>query len=327
MLRAMKRSIWTLFLTTASYAQVTVTATGTITNDDSSSGTTIFNCGSGGTAFTKNTGSTSTPCAGGGYSIGLHWRPFGFNTTGAGFDVVGGVAIIGDGGNGGHVGAGMTYDTAVDIRKFTATWTFIANGKNLALVLQNATNNGVGFNGPDFSAGAGCEAGFFQLAADDSPDHIFAVEFTQDQPLLTTDGVTFTYSNVMIYSYRQSPCMPPWLFADSWTNPSPAMTVPNKISTSPVPLNSPSNDDLTTTGHTYSATATYSNVTGDFTLNLFDVTAGGSCPGASCFSHTWTGVDIPALVGANTAYVGLTMGCNLDCPQNNQIVSFKYTVN
>jgi hypothetical protein len=307
----------------AQAAGVTITATGTITNDDSS-GVTIFNCGSGGTAFTVNTGSTSTACTIGGFAFSND-RPNGFDVTGAGYAVTSGKAVLGDGGNGGHIGLGMMYSTVVNVQAFTATYTFIANGKNLALTFNNATNNMFGFNGRNFSAGAGCEAGFFQLADTDTPNNIFAVEFTQDQPTLVANDPTFTYSNVMIYSYRQSPCMPSWVFPDSWTNPTPAMTIPNKVSTSPVAMNSPSSTTLTTTGHEYSATVTYNGT--DVTLDFYDITGGGSCPGVSCFSNTWTSVDIPTLVGANTAYVGLNMGCNLDCPQNNQITSFKYVDN
>jgi hypothetical protein len=69
-------------------------------------------------------------------------------------------------------------------------------------------------------------------------------------------------------------------------------------------LNSPASSIDTSTGDTYSATISYDG--SNLTLNLYDVSAGGSCPGPECFTNTWSNVSIPALVGGNTAYVGLT---------------------
>ena len=43
-------------------------------------------------------------------------------------------------------------------------------------------------------------------------------------------------------------------------------------------------------------------------MNMYDVTAGGSCPGASCFSYTWNYVYIPSLVAGTTAWVGFAGG-------------------
>jgi hypothetical protein len=60
---------------------------------------------------------------------------------------------------------------------------------------------------------------------------------------------------------------------------------------------------------------------------LYDVTAGGSCPGSSCFTQTWNNVNIPALVGGNTAYVGLTGGTgNAPTSYPLQIDSFTYAL-
>ena len=94
---------------------------------------------------------------------------------------------------------------------------------------------------------------------------------------------------------------------------------PSKISTSPVPIgNSPANAPLTTNGHTYSATITYdgSNVS----LDLSDATVGGAH-----FTHTWPNVNIPSLVGGNTAYVGITGGTNGDNTGPLTIKSLVYT--
>ena len=48
----------------------------------------------------------------------------------------------------------------------------------------------------------------------------------------------------------------------------------------------------TSTGDTYSATLIYNGT--NLALNLYDVTAGGSCPGSSCFTYTWNDVNIPS---------------------------------
>ncbi len=236
------------------------------------------------------------------------------------------VNLIPGAGGGGHNGSGMIYQTPVNAQAFTATFTFVPNGKNIAFVVQNNTSaaGGGSPNRPQaFAAGAGCEAGFFQAftsGTDPEVNNIFALELDQFSPLLNTAPYpyTFTYSSAMIYSASQSPCIPPYAGTHG-TDPA-----PSKISTSPVPLNSPAGTGLTTTGHTYNVTVTYdgSNVT----LNMFDVTAGGSCPGASCFTNTWGGVNIPALVGGvNTAYVGLTGGTNSDAAGDLIIKSFSYT--
>jgi hypothetical protein len=48
----------------------------------------------------------------------------------------------------------------------------------------------------------------------------------------------------------------------------------------------------------------------NLTISLYDVTLGGSCPGASCFTYTWPNVNIPSIVGGTMAYVGLASGSN-----------------
>ena len=98
----------------------------------------------------------------------------------------------------------------------------------------------------------------------------------------------------------------------------------NKISTSPVPLNSPAGTRDTTTGDTYSVTLNYTGT--NLTMNMYDVTAGGSCPGASCFSHTWNYVYIPSLVSGTTAYVGFTGATGIASTYPLYINSFVYSV-
>jgi hypothetical protein len=185
----------------------------------------------------------------------------------------------------------------VNVQAFDTTFTFVPNGQNFSFMLNNV-NNQTYFNGATFSAGAGCEADFFQgYGETHPPNNVFAVDFDSYQP-----EWTFTNSNVQIYKsnpYVQCPCLPGG--SNCGTNNSGA-ELP-KISTSPVAMNSPANASHTTTGHTYSANLVYDG--SNLTLNLYDVTAGDSCPGAKCFTNVWPGVDIPASVNGNVAWLGL----------------------
>jgi hypothetical protein len=184
----------------------------------------------------------------------------------------------------------------VNVQAFNTTFTFVPNGQNLSFILNNV-NNQTYFNGATFSAGAGCEADFFQGYGEaNPPNNVFAVDFDSYQP-----EWTFTNSNVQIYKsnpYVQCPCLPGG--SNCGTN-NPGTDVP-KISTYPVSFNSPANAQNTTTGHTYSANLVYDG--SNLTLNLYDVTAGDSCPGSKCFTNVWPGVDIPVSVDGDTAWLG-----------------------
>ena len=233
--------------------------------------------------------------------------------------------------NANHNAASLIYQTQLNIQAFTASFTFTTSGWAVAFVVQNSNNNPAS-NGHNFTAGAGCEADFFQGASAGGqttpPNNVFALDFDSYSPLV--NGQPFSYSSVQIYQsngsttpapYVQCPCEPSIEGCGTNNSQSPI----NKISTSPVPLNSPANVMNTATGDTYSATVTYDG--SNFTLNLYDVTAGGSCPGSRCFTHTWTNVNIPASVGGPTAWVGIgaSTGSNpiLDVPL--YIHSFVYT--
>jgi hypothetical protein len=219
----------------------------------------------------------------------------------------------------------------VNVQAFTANFVFIPDGKNVAFALSDTSNqpNGFPYDAINFQQGAGCEAAFYQAfpGSSNEANNVFALEIDQGSALTNVSPYTFTYSSVQIYKGNntggqygaQSPCIPPYNEESGQNDPT-----PSKISTYPVPLNSPANAQNTTTGDTYSATITYdgSNVT----LNLYDITAGGSCPGASCFSNTWTGVNISSYLGNNnTAYVGITAGSNNDNVAPLYINSFTYT--
>jgi hypothetical protein len=148
-----------------------------------------------------------------------------------------------------------------------------------------------------------------------SANNILALELDNYSYLGSTQS--FSYSSAQIYQTNQSPCNP--------DDSSPVYYLTNKVSTSPVPLNSPAGTQGTTTGDTYSATVTYDGAT--LTLNLFDVTAGGSCPGASCFTNSWSNVSVPSLANATTAYVGFTAATGVASTAPLTVKSLVYTVN
>ena len=278
----------------------------------------IFNCTSG---FTHAT----TPVACG---VSL------YGESGGLFDVLGSnngatpvmagsaVNLIPNGGT--HVALSLIYQTLVNIQGFSTTFTFVPNGQNLVFMIENSNNN-PGFNGSQFSAGAGCEADFFQgFGQAAPPNNLFVLELDSYSPL--TAAGSFTYSSAQIYPAGYSPCNPD-LGGTNFTYVS-----TTKLSTSPVALNSPAASQGTTTGHTYSATVTYDGT--NFTLNLFDVTAAGSCPGASCYSQTWNvmpqgggGVGIPSFVGGNTAWIGFGAATGSASTADLLIKSWSYTVN
>jgi hypothetical protein len=219
-----------------------------------------------------------------------------------------------------HSAVGLIYQTQVNVQAFSSTFTFVPNGWNIAFVVENNTNSsGNGGNPRLFTAGAGCEAGFYQAFDGTPPNNILGLELDQQSSLTNgnvTYGAPFTYSSVQIYQQDQSPCNP--------NDGQPNYYYTQKISTSPVSLNSPASTIGTTTGDIYSVTLSYNGT--NLVMTMYDVTAGGSCPGSSCFTQTWTGVDIPALVGSNTAYVGLTGGTNSTSSYPLYVNSLVYTV-
>ena len=280
----------------------TLTAQAAATTSTSSS-TPVFNCSSG---F-----ASSGSCGVGGLISGS--GPFEAVGTQNGYNPsLSGSSVILAPAGADHTALSLNYQTQVNVQAFTTSFTFVPNGQNVALVFNNSNNNPT-FNGAAFSAGAGCEAGFFQAFSQPSPpNNVFALELDSYSPLILNGS--FAGSSVQTYVSGTSPCLP----NDSGNN----YPTTSKISTSPVNLTTGAQN--TTTGHVYSATVTYDG--SNLTLNLYDVTAGGSCPGASCFTKTWTSVNIPAAVGSDTAWVGFTEGTGTVVPPAPLYVSsFAYT--
>lgn len=221
-----------------------------------------------------------------------------------------------------HVALSLMYQTLVNVQAFNTTFTFVPNGQNVVFMLNNSNNN-PSFNNNAFSAGAGCEANFYQgFAQANPPNNVFALELDSYSP--ATVGGSFTYSTAQVYQsnpYVQSGC-------------SPAIngeTIYNKVSTSPVPLNSPAGSQNTANGDTFSANIVYNGTS--VVLNLYDVTASGSCPGASCFSHTFTtdaagnAINVTSSVGSsNTAWAGLGAATGIASSYPLYINGWSYTV-
>jgi hypothetical protein len=221
-----------------------------------------------------------------------------------------------------HAPSSIVYQTKVNTQAFSTTFTFVPNGWNLAFVLENSTTDGGAGPTPgytlasSFSSGAGCEGGFYQAfggSDNPPPNNIFVLNF--DSGNLLVNSLSPFYSNVQIYQQIQSPCIPgdgqPWYYPI------------NKVSTSPVSLNSPATTFQTTTKDTYDATIIYTGT--NVVLNMYDVTAGGSCPGSSCFTYTWYGVNIPSLVDGTSAYLAFGGSTNAASPGPLGIISLVFT--
>lgn len=261
-----------------------------------------------------------------------------FNGGGQPFNVVGNDPGIGLSGNSvilqssgvSHRPAAMTWQTKVNVQAFTWTTTFVPNNDNVSMALTNNSSYCGSFAGgpagncnppPNFFAGAGCEGNFFQAfpspnttAYPSWPNNTMAVEL--DNWSFNNSSETFGGSTAQLYGPSQSPCNP--------NDSGPYYWLTNKILTSPVQLNTPATTQGSPSSDTFSATLTYAG--GNLTLTLFDVTAGGSCPGASCFTQTWSGVNIPSEVNGNTAYLTILGATGIASTTPLLIKSTTYTV-
>jgi hypothetical protein len=227
-----------------------------------------------------------------------------------------------------HAPNNVNFVAGVNVQAFTTTFRFVPDNWNLGFYLENATvNAGAGPHPPytlaqSFTSGAGCEGAFYQAFGGTPPNNIFALNFDNGN-LYANSGNPASptwYSNVQVYQQLQSPCLPgdgtePYFYPSS------------KISTSPVPMGSSATTFRTSTVHTYSATIIYTGTT--VVLNMYDVTAGGTCSpvtSGSCFTYTWQNINIPTLVDGTTAIAGFGGSTNSAASNNLLLDSWVYTV-
>jgi hypothetical protein len=267
----------------------------------------------------------TVPCSSGFNTSGSGRCNVSVNTGGPGFYIAnhpasslsGSAAILTPAGQG-HDCSSFIYQTPVNVQAFTASFEFVPNAINIGFVIENQTNQPV----QSFCSGAGQEVGFSQFAGGSniSPNNVWAMELDSYSPL--TNLGSFVYSSVQLYQTSETPWLP-LPNGGSYPGYLPAFNIV-KISTSPVPLNSPATTVYTTTGDTYKVSLVYDGDT--FTMNMYDETLnpGATCPGANCFTQSWTGVYIPEIVDGNTAYIGLTAGTSITPPINQLIYSFVY---
>lgn len=308
-------------------------------------GTNIFNCSAG---FSTN----SATCGANTPALTTGTQPFiiaGGQASGSNPNVTGTtVVIIPTGSN--HGGILLNRYTPIDIRAFQTTFQIVPNDNNFAFVIQNSVNNGgpgSNANGPNFAAGATCEAAFSQSAAVPTspvpPDQVFGLDFDQVMPpqldWLTGTGTAFSFSTTQIYRPDTTPVnsttppgQNPCMFTKAETdiapvNYSPVINV-NRISTSPVALNSPASTPGTSTGHTFQLTVTYDGST--LGVTMFDVTASGTCTpvtSGTCFSTSWTGVNFPQWIGSNLGWIGIGGSTNASASSAVPLILNNWTWN
>lgn len=211
--------------------------------------------------------------------------------------------------NGSHSNWDFVYANAVNDQYFVTTFDFYPNGFNLSFGLNNAYTPGGSFDFPwAFGAGAGGEGGCQQNAQSGGtwymPYNVFCLQLDSYNGL--TNSASFTYSSAQIYANPQTIYMPITTGNSSYVPEYPT----NKISTSPVALNSPTTSPGSPSTDEFEATIIYNG--NNVTLLLYDVTSGGTCSpitSGTCFSYTWQGVNIPGIAGGPwTNYIGGTNG-------------------
>ena len=193
---------------------------------------TIFNCSSG--FVTANTTCGVGYNGTGGYQFQFAQDPNGVILgTAANLIPVAQMAAV-------TTGAGLMYQTRVNAQAFTANFTFVANGKNVAFVLAKQQ-----FRLQETRPIPNTS----RAARDARPDSIRRLQVAihpGQQYLCTGAGsilsanklaVAFTYSSAQIYQQVEAPCHPPYTSGNGTTYGT--TFSPTKLSTSPVPLNSP----------------------------------------------------------------------------------------
>ena len=206
----------------------------------------------------------------------------------------------------GHDSNNLNYRTTVNVQAFDTDFVFVPQGQNFSIIFNNSTNI-PGYDGNEFSSGAGCEAGFFQAdlapTAPSSQNFVFAAKAADSQNSLTYANSFFTVSGVQIYESQINPCLPNQSVAAGWV-----YLATNEISTGPAYQQGTVGQQFSVNGDTFNAHFTYTGKS--LTLQMYDVTLGNTCPGANCFAYTWQNVDIPSILGGTTSFIGLGGGTN-----------------
>jgi hypothetical protein len=223
--------------------------------------------------------------------------------------------------NAGHQGNSLIRQAPVYVGAFSATFQFQPNAENVAFVVENDYEPSQSQAPWIMSSGAGGEGGFSQFAGGSNvpPVNVFALKFSTVDSL--TKNTSFTHSSAQIFQTLQPPYQIPQTCCTYLGQFS-----TNQYSTAPVSLNNPTTTVSSPSSDTFSATINYDGST--LTLNLFDVTAGGACPGSNCFTQTWNNVFIPDIVGGDMAYIGLMAGTSGISPNEGQAINipaFTYT--
>jgi hypothetical protein len=309
---------------------IIVTVTAAISNAQ------VINCPSGFNNTTGVCGVAPTIQGTGGFPLVI----FGTNVSGGAHLSGSSIILQPSGSIGDHAPNNVNFVSApVNVQAFSTTFTFQLNTWNLAFILQNVTQNGGAGPAPgyslsqSFNGGAGCEGGIYQAfggSGNPPPNNIFALNIDSGNLLSNTE--TPYFNNAQIYQSMQTPCIPgddsPWFYFSNKVSTSPVVlsdisgTVCSPVlNSSCVPAGGSSSPDI------FSASIFYTGST--VTLNLFDVTAGGTCSpvtSGTCFSNSWPNVLIPTLVNGTTATVGFGGSANGSPPNNLVVDSFVYTV-
>lgn len=279
--------------------------------------TPVFQCGTGFTAFNTTPGTSAGLCNSAN-AYQLTGYNFGFFGSAAGANISAGAVNLQPAGTN-HKPTNFDYVLSpVSTTAFTTHYRFSHNAWNTAFILNNVTHNAGAGPAPGFtlaqgfSGGAGCEEAIYQAfggAGNFPANNIFALNFDTGNLQINALSPNF-YSHVQIYQQLADPCIPsdgtePWYYRT------------NKVSTSPVPLASPSTTWQTTTGDTYDAVAIYSGK--NLTVNLYDLTAGGTCSpvtSGTCFTYNFPNLSIPSWVNGTTAWTNLGSASNANTPNN-----------
>lgn len=179
-----------------------------------------------------------------------------------------------------------------------------------------------------FNGGAGSEAGCIQSADGplNVPSNSLCLDIDGYDPM--TESGSYSYTTIQLYQPFQVSYLP----NTTGTDYIPMYPI-NKLSTSPVCLNNPCGTAGAGNSDVFELDTTYDHGPGTMKVDLWDVTAGGTCSpptSGTCFEHIFQGVWLPEIVGNTIAYPTITAGASggAQAPTvTENINSLSYTVN